>query len=77
MLQKSKGGLSYIGEWRNGIVEHKMGHLACFSVGMFALQSDIECDPENKIKLAFVMCMLFSLSHALSVCMMLCFRFLS
>ncbi|MFH4977607.1 hypothetical protein AB6A40_004316 [Gnathostoma spinigerum] len=39
MVQKSVGGLTYIAEWRDGNLEHKMGHLACFTVGMFALQA--------------------------------------
>uniref|UniRef100_A0A915C0N7 Alpha-1,2-Mannosidase n=1 Tax=Parascaris univalens TaxID=6257 RepID=A0A915C0N7_PARUN len=47
MVRKSKGGLTYVAEWRNGILEHKMGHLACFCVGMFALQSRLESDPEK------------------------------
>ncbi|KHN76897.1 Mannosyl-oligosaccharide 1,2-alpha-mannosidase C52E4.5 [Toxocara canis] len=47
MVRKSKGGLTYVAEWRNGILEHKMGHLACFCVGMFALQSRLESDYEK------------------------------
>ncbi|RCN42497.1 Mannosyl-oligosaccharide 1,2-alpha-mannosidase C52E4.5 family protein, partial [Ancylostoma caninum] len=39
MVLKSKSGLTYVAELRNGLPEHKMGHLACFSVGMFALQA--------------------------------------
>ncbi|CAG5127028.1 unnamed protein product, partial [Candidula unifasciata] len=31
MLVKSKGGLTYFAEFRNGRLEHKMDHLACFS----------------------------------------------
>lgn len=29
--------MTYIAEWRGGILDHKMGHLACFSGGMIAL----------------------------------------
>ncbi|KAK6056971.1 glycosyl hydrolase family 47 [Cooperia oncophora] len=39
MIFKSKGGLTYVAELRNGMPDHKMGHLACFVVGMFALQA--------------------------------------
>ncbi|XP_068015147.1 mannosyl-oligosaccharide 1,2-alpha-mannosidase IC [Melanerpes formicivorus] len=37
LVRKSAGGLTYIAEWRGGILDHKMGHLACFSGGMIAL----------------------------------------
>ncbi|NXV65667.1 MA1C1 mannosidase, partial [Molothrus ater] len=37
LVKKSAGGLTYIAEWRGGILDHKMGHLACFSGGMIAL----------------------------------------
>ncbi|XP_042295187.1 mannosyl-oligosaccharide 1,2-alpha-mannosidase IC [Sceloporus undulatus] len=37
LVKKSSGGLTYIAEWRGGILDHKMGHLACFSGGMIAL----------------------------------------
>ncbi|KAK2491710.1 hypothetical protein MC885_016736 [Smutsia gigantea] len=37
LLNVSPGGLTYIAEWRGGILDHKMGHLACFSGGMIAL----------------------------------------
>ncbi|MBN3290841.1 MA1C1 mannosidase, partial [Polypterus senegalus] len=37
LVQKSPGGLTYIAEWRGGILDHKMGHLACFSGGMIAI----------------------------------------
>lgn len=47
MVQR-KGGLTYVAEWRNGVLDHKMGHLACFCVGMFALQSDLETDEGRK-----------------------------
>uniref|UniRef100_A0A915D616 alpha-1,2-Mannosidase n=1 Tax=Ditylenchus dipsaci TaxID=166011 RepID=A0A915D616_9BILA len=49
MVFKSKGGLSYLAELRNGGVEHKMGHLACFTPGMFALEAINEPDPNEKI----------------------------
>jgi len=26
----SSGGLRYVAEWKNGRIEHKMDHLACF-----------------------------------------------
>ncbi|KAE8624531.1 hypothetical protein XENTR_v10005977 [Xenopus tropicalis] len=37
LIRKSPGGLTYIAEWRGGILDHKMGHLTCFAAGMFAL----------------------------------------
>lgn len=42
MVKKSAGGLTYIAEWRGGILDHKMGHLACFSGGMIALGAQHE-----------------------------------
>ncbi|VDK42880.1 unnamed protein product [Anisakis simplex] len=47
MIRKSKGGLWYVAESRNGILEHKMSHLSCFCVGMFALQSKYETSPDR------------------------------
>ncbi|XP_030074651.1 mannosyl-oligosaccharide 1,2-alpha-mannosidase IC isoform X1 [Microcaecilia unicolor] len=40
LIKKSAGGLTYIAEWRGGILDHKMGHLACFSGGMIALGAE-------------------------------------
>ncbi|XP_060061553.1 mannosyl-oligosaccharide 1,2-alpha-mannosidase IC isoform X2 [Erinaceus europaeus] len=40
LLNVSPGGLTYIAEWRGGILDHKMGHLACFSGGMISLGAD-------------------------------------
>ncbi|XP_053561359.1 mannosyl-oligosaccharide 1,2-alpha-mannosidase IC [Bombina bombina] len=37
LIKKSVGGLTYIAEWRGGILDHKMGHLTCFAAGMLAL----------------------------------------
>ena len=37
LVQKSSSGLVYLADMRYGRLEHKMGHLACFSAGMFAL----------------------------------------
>lgn len=39
-MQKSPGGLTYLAEWRGGILDHKMGHLACFSGGMIGIGAD-------------------------------------
>ncbi|EYC36949.1 hypothetical protein Y032_0841g2629 [Ancylostoma ceylanicum] len=50
MVMKSKSGLTYVAELRNGLPEHKMGHLACFSVGMFALQAVNEKTEEERGK---------------------------
>eukprot|EP00062_Callorhinchus_milii_P010194 gi/632954773/ref/XP_007893140.1/ PREDICTED: mannosyl-oligosaccharide 1,2-alpha-mannosidase IA-like [Callorhinchus milii] len=40
LVKKSSSGLTYIAEWRGGILDHKMGHLACFSGGMLAMGAD-------------------------------------
>lgn len=40
MIRKSRNGLTYIAEWKGGLLEHKMGHLTCFAGGMFALGAD-------------------------------------
>lgn len=39
-MNVSPGGLTYIAEWRGGVLDHKMGHLACFSGGMIALGAE-------------------------------------
>ncbi|XP_048105946.1 LOW QUALITY PROTEIN: mannosyl-oligosaccharide 1,2-alpha-mannosidase IA-like [Alosa alosa] len=40
LIRKSSGGLTYIAEWKGGLLEHKMGHLTCFAGGMIALGAD-------------------------------------
>ncbi|KAM6181616.1 mannosyl-oligosaccharide 1,2-alpha-mannosidase IA [Erethizon dorsatum] len=40
LIRKSSGGLTYIAEWKGGLLEHKMGHLTCFAGGMFALGAE-------------------------------------
>ncbi|XP_071997782.1 mannosyl-oligosaccharide 1,2-alpha-mannosidase IA [Engystomops pustulosus] len=40
LIRKSGNGLTYIAEWKGGLLEHKMGHLTCFAGGMFALGAD-------------------------------------
>ncbi|XP_043930344.1 mannosyl-oligosaccharide 1,2-alpha-mannosidase IA [Protopterus annectens] len=40
LIRKSNGGLTYIAEWKGGLLEHKMGHLTCFAGGMYALGAD-------------------------------------
>jgi len=45
VIATSKGGLTYAGEYRNYRLEPKMGHLACFCGGMFALGAQ---DSERK-----------------------------
>ena len=30
LVMTSSGGLRYVAEWKNGRLEHKMDHLACF-----------------------------------------------
>ncbi|XP_003510705.4 mannosyl-oligosaccharide 1,2-alpha-mannosidase IC isoform X1 [Cricetulus griseus] len=40
LVNVSPGGLTYIAEWRGGVLDHKMGHLACFAGGMIALGAE-------------------------------------
>lgn len=40
LIRRSSGGLTYIAEWKGGLLEHKMGHLTCFAGGMIALGAD-------------------------------------
>ncbi|XP_053531904.1 mannosyl-oligosaccharide 1,2-alpha-mannosidase IA [Ictalurus punctatus] len=40
LIRKSSSGLTYIAEWKGGLLEHKMGHLTCFAGGMIALGAD-------------------------------------
>ena len=40
LIKKSANGLKYLGEWRNGKLDPKMGHLTCFAGGMFALGAE-------------------------------------
>ncbi|XP_052003609.1 mannosyl-oligosaccharide 1,2-alpha-mannosidase IA-like [Xyrauchen texanus] len=47
LVQKSPGGLTYVAEWRGGILDHKMGHLACFSGGMIGIGAD-DGPPEKR-----------------------------
>ncbi|KAK2717975.1 hypothetical protein QYM36_006678 [Artemia franciscana] len=39
MIRESRGGLLYVSDMKIQILDQKMGHLACFSGGMFALGS--------------------------------------
>ena len=41
LVQTSKNGLRYLADKIYGRLEHKMGHLACFSAGMFSLGSNL------------------------------------
>ncbi|ELU14315.1 hypothetical protein CAPTEDRAFT_228579 [Capitella teleta] len=45
LLQTSRTGLKYFSDYKNGRLEHKMDHLACFSGGMLALGSAGSSDP--------------------------------
>uniref|UniRef100_A0A8C8CK72 alpha-1,2-Mannosidase n=1 Tax=Oncorhynchus tshawytscha TaxID=74940 RepID=A0A8C8CK72_ONCTS len=40
LVQRSPGGLIYVAEWRGGILDHRMGHLACFSGGMIGIGAE-------------------------------------
>ncbi|KJH50455.1 glycosyl hydrolase family 47 [Dictyocaulus viviparus] len=48
LIKKSKNGLTYVAELHDGVTNDKMGHLACFSVGMFALQAVNENQIEKR-----------------------------
>uniref|UniRef100_A0A8C5NX35 alpha-1,2-Mannosidase n=1 Tax=Jaculus jaculus TaxID=51337 RepID=A0A8C5NX35_JACJA len=47
LVNVSPEGLTYIAEWRGGILDHKMGHLACFSGGMISLGAE-DAKEENR-----------------------------
>ena len=40
LISKSPSGLTYVGEYKSGRLEPKMGHLTCFAGGMFALGAE-------------------------------------
>ncbi|KAJ7991482.1 hypothetical protein DPEC_G00284330 [Dallia pectoralis] len=40
LVQRSPGGLTYIAEWRGGVLDHRMDHLACFSGGMIGIGAE-------------------------------------
>ena len=49
MVFTSAGGLVHLSELLGDTPDHKMGHLACFAPGMFALQAHfLELDPKRK-----------------------------
>ncbi|CAJ0566861.1 unnamed protein product, partial [Mesorhabditis spiculigera] len=50
MVSHSRSNLTYLVELRNGRAEHQMGHLACFAVGMFALEGHYEKEPARKAR---------------------------
>ncbi|CAD5210813.1 unnamed protein product [Bursaphelenchus xylophilus] len=49
LFTSKPSGLKYFADLRGNRVEHKMDHLACFSAGMYALQSKYETDLEKKM----------------------------
>ncbi|XP_076820198.1 mannosyl-oligosaccharide 1,2-alpha-mannosidase IA-like [Clavelina lepadiformis] len=51
VMGKSPGGLTYLGEWRSGRLEPKMGHLTCFAGGMFALGANGSKDEKHFLQL--------------------------
>jgi len=52
-FRKSKGGLTYIGEYKQKRVTPTMAHLTCFAGGMIALgaQTDPNVQPSKKDEL--------------------------
>ena len=42
LVQRSAGGLTYIAERKDGTLQHKMDHLACFAAGMYGLAAQEE-----------------------------------
>ena len=51
VLGKSNEGFTYLGEWKNGRLEPKMGHLTCFAGGMFALGAEGSNDKQHFLNL--------------------------
>ncbi|XP_037040353.1 mannosyl-oligosaccharide alpha-1,2-mannosidase IA-like [Bradysia coprophila] len=53
LIQISAGGLIYASDMKYGRLDHKMGHLACFAGGMFALGASTQNDEnsENHMKI--------------------------
>lgn len=47
LIRRSSSGLTYIAEWKGGLLEHKMGHLTCFAGGMIALGADGALDDQT------------------------------
>ncbi|ESN94889.1 hypothetical protein HELRODRAFT_87481 [Helobdella robusta] len=52
LLQTSRNGLVYFAEMKNGRLEHKMDHLACFTGGMIGLGAEHSDDKEKHMKVA-------------------------
>ncbi len=51
LIRKSSGGLTFVGETNDAsALVHKMGHLACFSGGLFALTSSYVTELSEKEK---------------------------
>ncbi|GMT10012.1 hypothetical protein PFISCL1PPCAC_1309 [Pristionchus fissidentatus] len=48
MVFTSKSGLRFVAELKGGTADKKMGHLACFCVGMFALEAKYEKNETRK-----------------------------
>ena len=48
LVQKSSSGLVYVADLRYERLEHKMGHLACFAAGMFALGAKENAHDEHR-----------------------------
>jgi len=51
LIGHSSSGLTYLGEWRSGRLEPKMGHLTCFAGGMFALGAEGSDNKEHYMEL--------------------------
>jgi len=47
LVQTSGGGLKYLAEMKNGRLDHKMDHLACFAGGLFALGAQTQADDKT------------------------------
>lgn len=56
-LITTSAGYTFLGEYGNGILQNKMGHLACFSGGLFALtamQSDADIKERDGNMVLFI-----------------------
>ena len=50
LLQYSSQGQTYLADWRGGMLDHKMDHLACFAGGMFGLAASHEDDEVSRVR---------------------------
>jgi len=54
LLQYSSQGQLYLADWRGGMLDHKMDHLACFAGGMFGLAAKHDEEEVSRVKLMHI-----------------------